>query len=128
MLALLLVVGVGCSHSIAPGPEILAQQWFEAAGDYNVPQMYQLVHPERRADLEAALEDLLQVVGAAVGLQKRQYFEMRYVVAFNEQQTAWVHASGKAALPLGLIEDVDATIELRKLNGRWFIWSVEGWF
>jgi hypothetical protein len=90
--------------------------------------MYQLTHPERRADLELALRNPLVTLGAAVGLQGREYFDMDYALVLDDGQVAEVHVTGKFTNRLGMIKSVDHTVKLRKMEGRWYIWSAHGWF
>lgn len=128
ILSIVLVTSLGCARVRGPGPEEVTRQWYQAVGEFDAARMYQLTHPERRDELEAALKNPLITVSAAVGLQKRQYFEMRYTVVFDDGQTARVHVAGKVANRLGIIDTVDETVELRKFEGRWLVWSAEGWF
>jgi len=128
ILSFVLVTSPGCARVLGPGPEEVTRQWYQAVGEFDAARMYELTHPERQAALEAALRDPLITVSAAVGLQKRQYFEMRYTVVFDDGQTARVHVAGKVANRLGIIDTVDETVELRKFEGRWLVWSAGGWF
>jgi len=128
ILSLVLLAGPGCARVVGPGPEEVARQWYQAVGEFDAARMYQLTHPERRDALEAALENPLTTVSAAVRFQKREYFDMRYTVAFDDGQMAQVRVTGKVANRLGIIDTVDETVELRKFEGRWLIWSAEGWF
>jgi hypothetical protein len=129
---LILASLLGCGDlpdlGLTQGPEQVAGQWFEAVGAFDTPSMYQLTHPERRADLEVALRKPLVTLGAAVGLREREYFNMSYTLVLDDGQAAQVHVAGKFANRLGMIESVDRTIKLRKLEGQWYIWSAEGWF
>lgn len=130
VLALLLALVAGCGGAggvgFTPPPHELAQQWFEAIGEFDVARMYELTHPQKRAELEAELEDPFTVVGATLGLLERDFFEMNYTVIFNDGETAQVRVTGKATSRLAAIDDVYETIDLRKLEGRWYIWSAEG--
>ena len=63
---------------------------------------------------------------ATLGLAKQDFFEMTYTVLFNDGEAAQVQGTGKVTGRLGSIDDVDQVIELRRLDGRWYIWSVEG--
>lgn len=63
-----------------------------------------------------------------MGLRERRYFEMGYTVVFDDGQTAQVRVTGKVANRLGLINTMDETIKLRKLEGHWLVWSADGWF
>jgi hypothetical protein len=122
---------LGCGDlpdlGLVPGPESVAGEWFEAVGAFDIPHMYQLTHPERRAALELALRNPLVTLGAAVGLQEREYFDMDYTLVLDDGQAAEVHVTGKFANRLGMIESVDQTVKLRNMEGRWYIWSAHGW-
>lgn len=121
----LIVTMLGCSLpelELAPGPESAVQAWFDAVAAFDVPQMYELTHPTQRGDLEEALENPVVILGTVLGLEERQYFEMDYALVYDDGETALVHVSGKVTNRLGMIDTVDKTIELRKLDGRWFIW------
>ena len=131
LLGLILVAGIGCNgipNIPEAGPAEVARQWYEAVGKYDGARMYELTHPGRRADLEVALKAPVAAIKPVLGLEKRDYFEMRFTVLFNDGQTAFVRVTGKEANRLGMISTVNETVELRRHEGQWRIWAAEGWF
>ena len=122
-VCLFIVVGTACGAARRAKPEEVAHQWYEAVGDFDTARMYQMTHPDRRADLEKNLEDPLTTVGTLLGLQEREYFSMRYTVVFQDEQAAQIRVSGKVSNRLGHIDSVDETLELRLAEGAWAVWS-----
>ena len=121
-LAGLLLLGAGCARIVSPGPKEVARDWYAAVGEFDTVAMYGLTHPERRATLEAALENPLVTLGAVVGLQKQTFFDMAYEVALKQGDIAQVRAVGRCANRLGMIEELDEVLDLRRLDGRWYVW------
>jgi hypothetical protein len=129
--SLILMSVVGCAglpDVDLRGPESVAGEWYEAVGAFDAPGMCMLTHPERRVHLDLALRNPLVTLGAIAGLQEREYFDMRYTLVFDDGQAAQVHVTGMFANRLGMLQAVDQTIELRRLEGRWYVWSADGWF
>ena len=129
LAVLVLVLGGGCSGSeslgLGPSPETVTQQWFEALGEFDVARLYELTHPQKRAELEADLENPLVTVGAVLGLAEQDFFEMSYTVVSKDGEIAQVQVTGKVTSRLGMIDDVHEIIDLRKFEGRWYIWSAD---
>lgn len=76
--------------------------------------MYRLTHPRRRTALEETLENPLVTIGAAIGLQKREYFDMQYSVVYENGTIARVRVTGMVTNRLGTIDRVDRAVELRR--------------
>ena len=127
-LCLIIVAGTACSAARRTKPEEVARQWYEALGEFDTVRLYQMTHPDRRVDLEEALENPLTTLGTLIGFQEREYFSMQYTVVFQDEQTAQVHVIGKVSNRLGHIDSVNETLEFREAEGEWAIWSCSGWF
>lgn len=118
----------GCGKLLPPGPEQVAAEWYEAMGAVDSARMYQLTHPDQRETLQRTLDNPITSLLNLTGLSGATYFDMKYEVVARDGDTAQVHVTGKASTKLGAITDVDETIELRRQDGRWYIWSLgSGW-
>ena len=124
----ILILIAACGVINPPGPEETVEKWYEAVSKGDATELYKLTHSDRQAALELAITDPLRMVVRLSGIDKRECFNMSYKAVKEEGDSVLIHVTGRCTNQLGFLSNIDEMIELHKEYGKWYIWSVEGWF
>lgn len=134
LILLILLLLVACKVPNLPGPDeamspkALLDEWYSARGEYNVVSMYKLTHPARQRALEETIESPSETVKDFLDFQRMDYIEMHYAITYEDSDVMRIEVRGRANTVYNRIVDINETVELRRFEGDWYVWSVEGWF